>query len=186
MEKKEGSGASNEISCDITSKNEKDDLEAPQDKFYVIYILFFFLGLVHLLPWSFFTTATEVSTITTICPKFINSTRNFQFWMYKFRNTSINETNSEFRTDLQAQFNATVMITLQVSEVAFLFVGVLWGRLISVRVRMIGIFTIIFTFFVILTIFVKVDTDSCNYSRSFFSCLFLNLCLQGKAVSSGW
>lgn len=82
--------------------------------------------------------------------------------MYKFRNTSTNETNSKFRTYLQAEFSSAISITMQITEVAFLFLGVMFGHLIRIRVRMIGIFSIIFIFFTILTIFVKIDTDSCK------------------------
>ncbi|KAJ3656331.1 hypothetical protein Zmor_015415 [Zophobas morio] len=133
-------------------KNEKADLNVPEDKYYSVYLLFFFLGLVHLLPWTFFNTATG-------------------YWMYKFRNTTINETDSEFRTDLQARFNASIMITLQVSEVAFLFIGLLFGRFIPVRVRFIGIMSTILFFFVVLTAFVKIDTDS--WQEGFFAMVMI-------------
>ncbi|RZB89884.1 Nucleoside tran domain containing protein [Asbolus verrucosus] len=126
---------------------EKIDLEAPPDRFYIIYILFFFLGLVHFLPWSFFTTATE-------------------YWMFKFRNTTINETDSEFRTDLQASFSASLKVTLQVSDIVFLTLSMMFGRFIRVRVRMIGVLTVILTLFVIVTIFTKIDTDS--WQEGFF------------------
>ncbi|EFA05322.1 equilibrative nucleoside transporter 3 [Tribolium castaneum] len=144
-EKYKSKDTNNETVCEI--KKEKPDLDPPPDRFHLVYILFFFLGLVHFLPWSFFTTATE-------------------FWMYKFRNTSINETNSEFRTYLQAEFNASINITLEITEVAFLIVGVLFGHLIRVRVRVIGIFSIIFVLFAILSVFVEIDTDS--WQEEFF------------------
>ncbi|XP_044253413.1 equilibrative nucleoside transporter 3-like [Tribolium madens] len=144
-EKYKSKETKNETVCEI--KDEKLELESPPDRFHLTYILFFFLGLVHFLPWSFFTTATE-------------------FWMYKFRNISINETNSEHRTYLQAEFNASINITLQITEVAFLILGVLFGHLIRVRVRLIGIFSIIFALFVILCVFVEIDTDS--WQEEFF------------------
>ena len=43
-------------------KNEKTDYDPPEDHFYINYILFFLIGLVHSLPGTFFTTATNVST----------------------------------------------------------------------------------------------------------------------------
>ena len=138
-------------------KNEETD--APEDKFYIVYTLFFLMGLVHLLPWSFFNTANGVSTSTHIM---YNAIFYFQYWMYKFRNTTTNDTHSKFRTTLQAEFNASIMITLQVSQVAFLIIGLLYGRFISVRVRFIGILSIVLILFVTLTAFVKIDTDSCK------------------------
>jgi equilibrative nucleoside transporter 1/2/3 len=136
--------AKTETVCDINKEhedNEKIDSDAPEDKFQLIFILIFLLGLFHLLPWSFFTTATE-------------------FWMYKFRNTSIEETNSELRTELQAQFNSTLRVTLQISDVMFLFLTWFFGHYIKVRTRMIGVLCIILTLFALITVFVKVDTDS--------------------------
>jgi hypothetical protein len=59
--------AKTETVCDINKEhedNEKIDSDAPEDKFQLIFILIFLLGLFHLLPWSFFTTATEVSTMS--------------------------------------------------------------------------------------------------------------------------
>jgi hypothetical protein len=82
--------------------------------------------------------------------------------MYKFRNTSIEETNSEFRTELQAQFNATLKVTLQISDVTFLILTLFFGRYVKVRTRMIGVLCIILTLFALITVFVKVDTDSCK------------------------
>ncbi|XP_063913584.1 equilibrative nucleoside transporter 3-like [Zophobas morio] len=131
-------------------KNEETD--APEDKFYIVYTLFFLMGLVHLLPWSFFNTANG-------------------YWMYKFRNTTTNDTDSKFRTTLQAEFNASIMITLQVSQVAFLIIGLLYGRFISVRVRFIGILSIILFLFVALTAFVKIDTDS--WQEGFFAMVMI-------------
>ena len=152
--------AKSQVSLISSSHPEKiQEADAPEDKFYVVYIVFFFMGLVHLLPWSFFNTANGVSTSTHIM---YNAIFYFQYWMYKFRNTTTNDTHSKFRTTLQAEFNASIMITLQVSQVAFLIIGLLYGRFISVRVRFIGILSIILFLFVALTAFVKIDTDSCK------------------------
>lgn len=83
--------------------------------------------------------------------------------MYKFRNTTINETDSEFRTVLQAQFNSSLKVTLQVSDIIFLILTLLFGHYIRVRVRMMGLLIIITTLFATVTFFVKVDTDSCKF-----------------------
>ena len=52
-------------------KNEKANLDPPEDKFYIIYVLFFLLGLVQILPWTFFNNANGVSTLIDMINKMI-------------------------------------------------------------------------------------------------------------------
>lgn len=111
--------------------------------------------------------------------------------MYKFRNTSIEETNSELRTNLQAQFSAMLKVSLQVSDIILLIFTLIFGHLVKVRVRKIGVLCTIFVLFVALTAFVKIDTDSCKcFSVGSTTVLFFrsraNTLLRGGYVDGGW
>ncbi|XP_063916753.1 equilibrative nucleoside transporter 1-like isoform X2 [Zophobas morio] len=127
--------------CEQNEKNEKTDYDPPEDHFYINYILFFLIGLVHSLPGTFFTTATN-------------------FWMYKFRNTTIDTTDSEFRTDLQAEFSASVKVVQPIANLAFQLLTVYYGRYFKVRQRKIFILVVTMLLCCLTMIFVKVDTDS--------------------------
>lgn len=61
-------GAENEKTCDqndteanieVAKVEEKED-NAPPDAFFTVHLLFFFLGLLHFIPTSFFNVATKV------------------------------------------------------------------------------------------------------------------------------
>ncbi|ENN80674.1 hypothetical protein YQE_02908, partial [Dendroctonus ponderosae] len=64
----------------------------PRDKFYTVFVIFYILGVVTLLPWNFYVTAND-------------------YWMYKFRDTRIHNnsvTGSQLmnKTTLQAEFTS--------------------------------------------------------------------------------
>ncbi|XP_063915712.1 equilibrative nucleoside transporter 3-like [Zophobas morio] len=129
---------------------EKSDVDPdlPKDRFYVNYILFFLIGLVHSLPATFFTTATN-------------------FWMYKFRNTTIDTTDSEFRTDLQAQFSSSLKVVQPISSLAFQLLTVYYGRYFKVRSRKFFILIVNMLLCILTMAFVRVDTDS--WQEGFFA-----------------
>jgi hypothetical protein len=134
-------------------------------------MLFFLLGLVHMLPWSFFITAYDVRMV------FVRAGTNlaFQYWMHKFRDTSYDEVDSSHRTSLQTQFSPSLTISIHVSTVLSQLWALLYGRRYSVNMKLSVPLSILLLFFVIEAIFIVVDTDSCTLlstSLFTFSCCF--------------
>ncbi|XP_043801835.1 equilibrative nucleoside transporter 3 isoform X1 [Apis laboriosa] len=121
----------------------------PYDKYNLAYIVFYVLGINTLIPWSFFITADD-------------------YWMYKFReihensSKNINYThiqNLEKRTDLQASFTSYLSVTSAVPNTFFLIINAFINKRISLRIRMVGSQCTILLFFILTTIFVKINTD---------------------------
>ncbi|XP_063930942.1 equilibrative nucleoside transporter 3-like [Zophobas morio] len=117
-------------------------VEISKTKQFLIYILFYALGVVTLVPSSFVTTATD-------------------YWLYKFRDIDSNASyNSGNKTTLQADFTSNYSIVSNVSYVAFIVVT---SRLLRTRVgivkRTIGSLSVIIFLLILTCIFVEVDTD---------------------------
>ncbi|KAJ3643534.1 hypothetical protein Zmor_026238 [Zophobas morio] len=111
-----------------------------KDKFFTTYVLFYALGTVTLVPFNFFTTATD---------------------MYKFRDPESNLSYStENRTGLQAEFTADYTIVSNVSNAVFIILTILWIRRLTILVRTIMALCGTIAIFVCTCIFVKLDTDS--------------------------
>jgi hypothetical protein len=82
--------------------------------------------------------------------------------MRKFRNTSFEDIDSNHRTILQTEFSPSLTITLQLSTIAFLFLGLFFGHKYSIKVRLFGPLIIILTSFILAAIFIHIDTDTCK------------------------
>jgi equilibrative nucleoside transporter 1/2/3 len=126
--------------------------DKPKDAYGIVYILFFLLGLVHVLPWTFFVTAHD-------------------YWMHKFRNTSFEDVDSSHRTVLQTEFSPSLTITLQLSTIAFLFLGLFFGHKYSIKLRLFGPLIIILISFIFAAIFIHIDTDT--WQEGFFALTML-------------
>ncbi|KAK6640496.1 hypothetical protein RUM44_012191 [Polyplax serrata] len=72
------------------------------------YITFYLLGILTLLPWNFFATATD-------------------YWMYKFRNIDSNSTHGN-KTDLQAEFTSYLSITSTGPSLLFLILNIIFSH----------------------------------------------------------
>ncbi|KAK2583117.1 hypothetical protein KPH14_009143 [Odynerus spinipes] len=123
--------------------------EEPHDKYNFAYIVFYLLGINTLIPWSFFITADD-------------------YWMYKFRQIHENDTrgfnythteNLEKRTDLQASFTSYLSVASALPNTLFLILNAFISKKVALRTRMVGSQCIILLFFIMTTVFVKVNTD---------------------------
>ncbi|KAK6636358.1 hypothetical protein RUM43_010018 [Polyplax serrata] len=104
------------------------------------YITFYLLGILTLLPWNFFATATD-------------------YWMYKFRNIDSNSTHGN-KTDLQAEFTSYLSITSTGPSLLFLILNIIFSHRISFHIRITGSIVIIFICFLLTFVLVYVDTDT--------------------------
>lgn len=122
-------------------------LRLPKDKYFLCHILFFLLGVVHMMPMSFFTAANN-------------------FWMYKFRNLSDPTMSAGNRTYLGTHFASTLSI---VNSIPPFFFG-MWNAMYGYKYKIMNRINITLFFevlvFYVLTAFVKIDTD--DYQTAFF------------------
>ncbi|PSN53712.1 hypothetical protein C0J52_02191 [Blattella germanica] len=140
-------------------------LREPSDRYNLAYVIFYLLGMTTLLPWNFFITADE-------------------YWMYKLRDVNSNSTDDSKRTELQAGFTAYLSVASTIPNTLFLILNSLFAHRINLQIRMIGSLTCILLFFVVTTVFVKVDTDT--WQETFFfitivSVVLLNI-VSGQAL----
>jgi equilibrative nucleoside transporter 1/2/3 len=122
--------------------------DKPKDAYGMVYILFFLVGLVQVLPYTFFVTAND-------------------YWMYKFRNTSLEDADSSQRTVLQTQFSPSLTITLQLSTISFLFLNLIFGHKYPIKLKLFGPPIIAQTCYVLAAIFIHIDTDT--WQEGFFA-----------------
>lgn len=121
---------------------------SPPDKYKLVYLTFGLLGISTLLPWNFFITAND-------------------YWMFKFRDAS-NKTciSNHNKTDLQAAFTSYIAVANNVPYVIFLIISLLFNNKFSKMYRVIVSLLVMLVLFVIVTVFVHVDSDS--WQNGFF------------------
>lgn len=116
----------------------------PRDRYKLVCIGFTILGITTLLPWNFFITATD-------------------YWMYKFRNTSIaydpNEPHTIDRTPLQVFFESYLAIAANVPMLLSMLLNSLYGQRFSQKKRLYVSLSVMLAIFAATTVFTKIDTD---------------------------
>ncbi|XP_037960465.1 equilibrative nucleoside transporter 1 [Teleopsis dalmanni] len=124
-------------------------IDAPPDRFHFAYIVFYLLGVVTMTPWNFFVTAED-------------------YWMYKFRNTTINNTaDVEIElTPMQKSFECDLTLTASISGTTFLILNAIYGHKVPLKLKMLGTLVIILIIFFITTAFVEINTD--RWQEQFF------------------
>lgn len=133
--------------CTTRSRRAEDGTlqSAPVDKYNFTYAVFYLLGMTTLLPWNFFVTAED-------------------YWHYKFRNVSSNDTNA--LTPRQLEFQSDLSIAASVPSTLFLVLNAGFGHWVPLRVRMVGSLVMMFFIFIGTTTMAQVDTD--QWQDTFF------------------
>ncbi|XP_067622676.1 equilibrative nucleoside transporter 1 [Eurosta solidaginis] len=122
---------------------------APPDRYSYTYAVFYLLGVATMTPWNFFVTAED-------------------YWMYKFRNTTINDTSIDTPelTPMQKSFTCDLTLTASISGTTFLILNAIYGHLVSLNVKILGTLFTILGIFIVTTSFVEVNTD--QWQEQFF------------------
>ncbi|XP_019874503.2 equilibrative nucleoside transporter 3 isoform X1 [Aethina tumida] len=148
---------------DLTKEKAKLEKTAPTDRWFLVHILFFMLGLLHFMPYTYFTCALE-------------------YWMYKFRDTDkVNWTNSDPRNTLQSQFAASTQISSSIPSVLFLGLTTIYGNMFKVKIRMYGTLFILLAAFAMFTAFIQINTDS--WQTGFFILTMITIAIITVANS---
>uniref|UniRef100_A0A3Q2PWD5 Solute carrier family 29 member 1a n=1 Tax=Fundulus heteroclitus TaxID=8078 RepID=A0A3Q2PWD5_FUNHE len=116
-------------------------INAPQDKYHAVWIIFFILGLGTLLPWNFFMTATV-------------------YFTSRLKEPSANHTNgTSERTLLESKFNNVMTLCAMVPLLIFTCLNSFLHQRIPQKLRISGSLTAIFVVFMLTAILVKVEME---------------------------
>ncbi|XP_023301685.2 equilibrative nucleoside transporter 1 isoform X1 [Lucilia cuprina] len=142
--------------------------DAPVDHWNYTYVVFYLLGIATMTPWNFFITAED-------------------YWMFKFRNTTLNDTTdtSPDLTPMQKSFACDLTLTASISGTTFLILNAIYGQKVSLRLKMLGTLLVILLIFIITTAFVEVNTDKWQeqfFLITLFTVVIINIC---SATMSG-
>ncbi|XP_005804225.1 equilibrative nucleoside transporter 1 [Xiphophorus maculatus] len=116
-------------------------INAPQDRYHAVWIIFFILGLGTLLPWNFFMTATMYFTSRLKDPI-----------------TEHNNATSE-RNMLESKFNNVMTLCAMVPLLIFTCLNSFIHQRIPQKLRISGSLAVIFLVFMVTAIMVKVDIE---------------------------
>ncbi|KAJ8948576.1 hypothetical protein NQ318_007580 [Aromia moschata] len=108
----------------------------------------------------------------------------YHYWMYKFRNVSLDEFNitssATPKTDLQARFSTTYSIVANVCSVVSIVLTVLLYKRVSLQTKIIGSLVVMIILLVITLVFVWTNTDA--WQDTFF---IISLVIAGLLSGSG-
>jgi len=127
----------------------------PKDKFLVVWLVFYMLGMTTLLPWNFFIAVND-------------------YWHFKFRDV---DSNSTTPTKLQKEFTSYLSIASNIPNALFVILNVFYGQRFGINQRLLGALAFMATLFVGVLIMTKIDSDAWQ-SWFLFSTLLLVVLLN--------
>ncbi|XP_068183802.1 equilibrative nucleoside transporter 1-like [Antennarius striatus] len=123
-------------------------MNAPQDKYHAVWIIFFILGLGTLLPWNFFMTATVYFTDRLKDPS-VDISAN--------QTANLTLEGGDSRNMLESKFNNVMTLCSMVPLLIFTCLNSFLYQRISQKLRVFGSLVAILVVFLLTAIFVKVD-----------------------------
>nr|XP_061794729.1 equilibrative nucleoside transporter 3-like [Nerophis lumbriciformis] len=127
----------------------------PDDRYCLVYIIFFLMGIGSLLPWNFFITAKS-------------------YWLYKMGNGTV-----EQRSDLSDYFESYLTFASTVPSVLCLILNYVLVNRLSSNVRILSSLIVILLVFVGTTVLVKVDLS--DYRVEFFTGTLVSVAIVSGA-----
>ncbi|KAJ8361362.1 hypothetical protein SKAU_G00178870 [Synaphobranchus kaupii] len=121
-------------------------INAPQDKYNAVWVIFFIMGLGTLLPWNFFITATMYFTDRLKDPPLPNGTANATEGGVR-----------DGRSVLEAKFSSTMTLCAMVPLLIFTCLNSFIHQKIPQKLRIVGSLSVIFGVFLITATLVKVE-----------------------------
>ncbi|KAG5888381.1 hypothetical protein JTB14_031335 [Gonioctena quinquepunctata] len=133
------------LSLDKEGREVEKTAPVPEDKFYLVHIVFFFFGLGGIMPGVFFMTAND-------------------YWMYKFKDPSQENYDSHNRTNLQANFVAISSMTHSIPNLITTMILTFYGHKIHIRIRFLAPLFFIVATYITFTALVEINTDSWQFA----------------------
>lgn len=131
----------------LLSGTTSDIHDIPVDTLHFVKFSLFLLGLVSLIPWNFFITATE-------------------YWMFKFRDVSNSTLPAGGKTELQTEFFSMLAIVTNVPYLAVLYLSTFVNDKVPQKFRnSLSLFTMTLLF---ATVTIMVPMDSDTWQRTFY------------------
>uniref|UniRef100_A0A0K2TVN0 Uncharacterized protein n=2 Tax=Lepeophtheirus salmonis TaxID=72036 RepID=A0A0K2TVN0_LEPSM len=132
---------------------------APVDKWKLVYIIFYWLGICTLLPWNFFISVPA-------------------YWFFKYRAIVENTTMPiDSNTELQDNWNPRLSVASMVPNVTFLTLNAVFGHRFKTKPRLFFSLIMVILFFFYTCIMAKVNTDewqSMFFNVTLISVVFIN------------
>ncbi|XP_033835899.1 equilibrative nucleoside transporter 1-like [Periophthalmus magnuspinnatus] len=124
-------------------------LNAPQDKYHAVWLIFFILGLGTLLPWNFFMTASAYFTSRLKDPVITayNQTMN------------VTASTGDTRNILESKFNNVMTLCAMVPLLIFTCLNSFIHQRVPQKLRILGSLCVIFVVFLITAVVVKVKME---------------------------
>uniref|UniRef100_A0A0V0J763 Equilibrative nucleoside transporter 3 n=1 Tax=Schistocephalus solidus TaxID=70667 RepID=A0A0V0J763_SCHSO len=157
-----------EVVTDKTDEKLEITHEEPKDRFYGIYVIFFFIGIGTLLPWNFFITADS-------------------YFKYQLRNRSLlvneNPLAPEHRTNEQKMFANNIALCTMIPLAFTNFANLILKEYLSAPIRVFSSSLLVLCMFIITVILTKVTVETYNFFVvTLASVVFINI---GSSIVQG-
>jgi len=151
----------------------KGEVVAPDDKFKLVYIIFYWLGIGTLLPWNMFITVVaywnyKLRTIVDITdgeiPTELPINMEGSGFVTDVDTTEAAETGGYNPNELQKAWGGYLAVASMVPNVTFLILNGVFGHKFKTQPRLVVSLVLVILMFTFTSIMVQIDTDSWQYT----------------------